>query len=54
MPTQLLHETDDGGQDFFGTALFEILLQDYLPPKVPIVPPLEVQHILLQQKLKRL
>jgi len=48
MSAQLLHQMNNGGQDFFGTALLEILLQDSFLQKIPDMPPLveeEVQHI---------
>ena len=47
LPSQLLHQTDDGSQDILGSALFGVLPQETLPQKVPHVLPLvkeEVQH----------
>jgi len=37
MPAQLLHQAYDVDQDFFGTVLLEVLLQDSLLQKVPNV-----------------
>jgi len=34
MPAQRLHHVDNGGQDFLGAVLQEVLLQDPFPQKV--------------------
>jgi len=39
MPTQVLHQLDEGGQDL-SAVLHEVLLQDPLPQKVADVPSL--------------